>query len=169
MRLVAAMLLPVLVGCSAGPGEPTQGPDAGSRTYACDVPKPPPTTGGATFTALYDDFVSPKGAARCQSVGCHGGDNGQNQLSLGVTRADALRGFQEHGLVAKAGPPKSCTTAKDCDGFSCDKKDGLCQQASGILDVHDDYMPKERCDNRKLTKDEIARITAWGKAGANDD
>ncbi len=168
MRLFAALFLSLLAGCSATAGDPTEGPDAGSRTYACDVPKPPPTTGGATFTALYDDLFGPTGAARCQSVGCHGGDNGQVKLSLGVTRADALQGFQQYKLVAKSQPPKTCTTSKDCDEFPCDRKDGTCLFASGIVDVLG-YMPKERCDNRKLTAAEIARITAWGKAGAQDD
>lgn len=118
---------------------------------------------GTRFCELYRDFFAHRGAAGCQTYGCHGGDRGAQGLALGWSARsayDAMCGFKT--WVA---PGQLVTPAPGADS------NPLSALANALGAKNGYFMPYvvDELGNRKLTDAEVARVEAWLARGAPFD
>lgn len=147
----------MLVACDAPRDEPLAPPaaplDAGAPSQDAAEPRP---QASPEFEGLYRDVFATSGAARCQHAACHGGDDGNAGLSMGVDARGvyrALTGFAYGGRPLVAPRPGG------------DARDG-----SALLEVVDPatgIMPRieDEVENRPLGPAEIERLRAWLASG----
>lgn len=140
--------------CSPAPGDPIL-PDA-DRIFQAECPVPPPTTGGDTFTAIYNDIMSPKGVARCQDSACHGGSSEQAGLAMKTGKDGAYEGMKAFGLI-------------QVDATGANVSPLITVVSAPFASTGKPRMPRELCGNRLLNAAEVERLKAWGAKGAKND
>ena len=146
-------------------------PDCG--TLDGESPDADPEAGGiptgTRFCELYRDLVHhTTGAAKCQSLGCHGGDHGQHGLSMGYemkTCYDAMTTYvttffkPDERLVSPV--PGGDSTALSA----------IMRYVAPLSAGAKPFMPvlRDSLGNRKLTAEEQERVRIWLRRGAPYD
>jgi hypothetical protein len=149
---------------SSGPSTTSSGPSTTSSTSSgpsttSSTSSGPSTTsssttsgGGAiTWTYLYTNLFGPTGPADCTSNGgCH--TNTQSGFKCGTTATECYDGLVNAGYVVAGGPASA---------------EPILQPSSTCLNGVLGYnMPK---NGYKITAADVANMTSWANAGAQDD
>lgn len=168
---IACATTATAIACSDHAGLPDE--PEGDRIF--NAPPASLTSGsGSTFADLYRDIFNTKtGVARCQNLACHGGDKGQSGLAMHSGPEGVYRGITTHFYGDKKVVAPVYKSDTDCDTGGVAGA-GDASVKSAILDVLDPstgFMPRlsATVGNRKLNRQELARIDLWLKKGAPFD
>lgn len=117
------------------------------------------------FCSIYFDLFGPTSVGKCQTQYCHGGPVGIQELAMGWTGKACYDALTTH--VVKWIPPFRVVDVMP-DGGDSNPTSVL----PALLDPDRDaglVMPRLRDDNRLLSPDERARVSAWLARGAPFD
>jgi hypothetical protein len=120
---------------------------------------------GSRFCEIYRDIIHHDGDAKCQSLGCHGGDHGRNSFAMGWTMESCY--FAMTHFETCHPPPTSILVNPTTDGSSSYGISAL----PYVLTFMPDTMsyPASVLHDVKLSGHDLERVRAWLDRGAPMD
>jgi hypothetical protein len=139
--------------------------DAGADDGETIVDTGPYVMPGSRFCEIYRDIIHHEGDAKCQSLGCHGGDHGRNSFDMGWTMEscyDAMTHFETCHP-----PPTSILVNPTSDGSSSYGISALPYVLTFMPDT--ESYPASVLHDVKLSGHDLERVKAWLDRGAPMD